>query len=114
MGCVIAIRRRAETDTKAAMRAALEAHRWMKVVVLVDADVNPHDANDVFWALHTRFTPDRDMLHLTGLTGFSRVKDTHIGKLALDATYPPHLEPDFRRRTFPALGGIRLEDYLTV
>ena len=112
MGCVVSIARESGTDVKAALKAALDAHRWMKCVVLVNEDVNPHDAEDVLWALHTRFTPDRGIVHLPGVQGFSRVKGTHVGKLALDATYPPHLEPEFRRRQFPDLAKIRLEDYL--
>ena len=112
MGCVVAIRRKADTDMAAVMRAAMEAHRWMKVVIVVDADVNVHDATDVIWAMHTRFTPDRDVQHIPGVTGFSRVKGTHVGKMAFDATYPPALESEFRRRTFPGLENIRLEDYL--
>ena len=112
LGCVVSIERSADTDVKAAMKAALDAHRWMKFVVMVNEDVNPHDANDVMWAIHTRFTPDKGVLHIPGVQGFSRVKGTHVGKMALDATYPPHLEPEFRRRQFPDLGKIRLEDYL--
>ena len=111
LGCVVSIERSADTDVKAAMKAALDAHRWMKFVVMVNEDVNPHDANDVMWAIHTRFTPDTGVLHIPGVQGFSRVKGTHVGKMALDATYPPHLEPEFRRRQFPDLGKIRLEDY---
>jgi UbiD family decarboxylase len=112
MGCVVSIFRGADTDVKAAMQAALDAHRWMKCVVFVNEDVDPHDAEDVIWALHTRFTPDTGILHRPGIQGFSRVKGTHVGKVALDATYPAHLEPEFRRRVFPDLDKIRLEDYV--
>ena len=112
MGCVVSIEREESTDVAAAMKAALDAHRWMKCVVLVNEDVDPHHAEDVMWALHTRFTPDRGILHVPGVQGFSRVKGTHVGKVALDATYPPHLEPEFRRRQFPDLPNIRLEDYV--
>jgi 2,5-furandicarboxylate decarboxylase 1 len=112
MGCVVSIVRKPETDLRAAMAAALNAHRWMKCVVFVDCDVNPHSSDDVMWALHTRFRPDSGILHLSEQRGFSRVRDIHVGKVALDATYPPHLEPDFRRRQFPKLPHIDLADYL--
>jgi 2,5-furandicarboxylate decarboxylase 1 len=112
LGCVVSVIRRPETDINAAMRAALTAHRWMKCVIFVDADVNPHDANDVMWALHTRFTPDTGILHLPGEKSFGRVAGTHIGKMALNAAYPPELELEFRRRQFSGLSKLRLEDYL--
>ena len=112
MGCVVCIRRKPDTDMAAVAKAAMEAHRWMKVVIIVDADVDPHNLTDVMWALHTRFTPDRDIHRIEGVEGFSRVKGTHVGKVALDATYPPHLEKGFRRRTFPGINELVLEDYL--
>ena len=111
LGCVASIRRRPETDMAAIAQAAMNAHKWMKCVVLVDADVDPHNADDVFWALHTRFTPDTDIHRVPEVEGFSRVKGVHRGKMALDATYPPQMEEHFRRRKFPLLDGIRLEDY---
>jgi 2,5-furandicarboxylate decarboxylase 1 len=111
MGCVVSIVRKPETDVAAAMKMALNAHRWMKCVIFVDADVDPHSSDEVMWALHTRFRPDGGILHLPGQRGFSRVRDIHVGKMALDATYPPHLEPEFRRRQFPQLSQIRLADY---
>jgi len=30
----------------------------MKFVIVVDADVNVHDAEEVMWAIHTRFSPE--------------------------------------------------------
>ena len=114
LGCVVAIEKTRDEDAKAAMQAALAAHRWMKFVVVVDADVNPHDAEEVMWAIHTRFSPDTGVLRLEGVPGFPRsdVAGLHQGKLALDATYPVAMKSQFARRKFPGIEKIDLADYL--
>ena len=114
LGCVVAIEKTRDEEANAAMAAALGAHRWMKFVVVVDADVNPHDAEEVMWAIHTRFSPETGVLHQKGVPGFSRpdVADLHKGKLALDATYPVAMKQNFARRKFPGMEKIDLADYL--
>jgi 2,5-furandicarboxylate decarboxylase 1 len=114
LGCVVAIEKTHDEDAKAAMQAALGAHRWMKFVVVVDADVDPHDAEEVMWAIHTRFSPERGVLHQQGVPGFSRpdVADLHKGKLALDATYPVAMKKQFARRKFPGIEKVDLAAYL--
>jgi UbiD family decarboxylase len=114
LGCVVAIEKARDEDAAAAMQAALGAHRWMKFVVVVDADVDPHDAEEVMWAIHTRFSPDRGVLRQEGVPGFPRadVAGLHKGKLALDATYPIAMKRQFQRRRFPGMEKIDLTDYL--
>jgi UbiD family decarboxylase len=114
LGCVVAIEKTHDEDAKAAMQAALGAHRWLKFVVVVDADVDPHDAEEVMWAIHTRFAPDTGVLRLPGVPGFSRpdVANLHTGKLALDATYPVAMKQNFARRKFPGIEKIDLAEYL--
>ena len=53
LGCVVAIDKTDDAQAKAAMRAAVGAHRWMKFVVVVDADVDTHDPDDVMWAIRS-------------------------------------------------------------
>ncbi len=114
LGCVVAIEKTLDEDAKAALEAAVGAHRWMKFVVVVDADVNPHDPEEVLWAIHTRFSPETGVLHQKGVPGFSRpdVANLHLGKLALDATYPVAMKKQFARRKFPGIENIDLADYL--
>jgi UbiD family decarboxylase len=114
LGAVVAIEKTRDEDAAAAMQAALGAHRWMKFVVVVDADVDPHDAEEVMWAIHTRFTPDRGVLRQEGVPGFPRsdVAGLHKGKLALDATYPVAMKRQFQRRRFPGIESIDLAQYL--
>jgi len=114
LGCVVAIEKTRDKDAAAALRAALEAHRWMKFVVVVDADVNPHDAEEVMWAIHTRFSPDRGVVRIAGAAGFPRpdVASLHVGKLGIDATYPVAMKDKFTRRRFPGIEKIDLAAYL--
>lgn len=111
LGCVVAIEKTRDEEAAAALRAALEAHRWMKFVVVVDADVNPHSAEEVMWAIHTRFSPDRGVLRVPGAAGFPRpdVAGLHVGKLGIDATYPVAMKAKFARREFP---DVNLADWL--
>jgi len=114
LGCVVAIEKVRDEDAAAALRAALDAHRWMKFVIVVDADVNVHDAEEVMWAIHTRFSPEHGVLRVNGTPGFPRadVAGLHVGKLGIDATYPVAMKAKFTRRRFPGIEKIDLADYL--
>lgn len=114
LGCVVAIDKQSDEQVSAVMDAALAAHAWMKFVVVVDADVDPHDADEVFWAIHTRFCPDSGVKLLPGVPSFPRsdVKSVHSGKLALDATVPMGMKTVFERRRFPGLAAIDLAEYI--
>ncbi len=112
LGCVISMEKTSDDQVRAVMLAALAAHPWMKVVIVVDSDVDPHDAEDVLWAVHTRHTPDTGILAIPRLGSFQRedVRAVHRGKLAIDATVPMNMRAVFRRRRFP--DDIRIEDFL--
>ncbi len=116
LGCVVSMEKKRDDQARAVMLAALAAHPWMKFVVVVDADVDPHNAGEVMWAIHTRATPDTRILQLPGLPSFPRedVAGLHRGKLAIDATYPVAKRHQFERRRFPGIESIDLKDYLGV
>ncbi len=59
--------------------AFLAEYTDAKFVVLCDDDVNPHDWNDIIWAITTRMDPARD-------TFIIPAKDGAVSKLGLDAT----------------------------
>lgn len=72
-------------------KAALDAHRSLKRVVLVDSDIDIHDPTDVEWALATRFQPHRDLEVIRDVAGStldpSRSRDDEkTSKWILDAT----------------------------
>lgn len=110
-GCVVSIRKRTDDQASAVMLAALAAHNWMKLVVVVDEDIDPHDAHEVLWAIQTRSRPDTGLCHIPRLGSFPRsdVRAVHRGKIGIDATVPMDLKGVFKRREFP---DIALEDYL--
>ena len=114
LGCVVAIEKESDAQVRAVMETAMTAHAWMKFVVVVDADVDPHDADDVLWAVHVRCRPDTGLLHLPGVPSFPRkdVEQLHMGKVAIDATMPMVLRNGIDRRRFPGTETIRLEDYV--
>jgi UbiD family decarboxylase len=114
LGCVISIEKSRDDQARTALLAALAAHPWMKVVIAVDADVDPHDADEVLWAIHTRCTPDTALMHIPGVPSFPRedVAGLHRGKIAIDATYPAGRAVQFARRRFPGIEDLDLADYL--
>ncbi len=113
-GCVIAIHKENEDQPKNALLAALAAYSWIKVAVVVDADVNPFDAADVLWAIQTRCTPETGVYVIPRIPSYTRedVRDVHRGKVGIDATVPLTMKDVFARRRFPGEERVRLEDYL--
>ena len=114
LGCVVAIEKTSDEQARAVMLAAMAAHAWMKIVVVVDADVDPHDAEDVLWAIHTRCRPDSGVHVVPGVPSFPRAdtKPVHSGKLAIDATVPMAMREVLKRRRFPGLESIDLAAYI--
>lgn len=110
-GCVVSIEKTSDDQARAVMLAALASHPWMKVVVVVDADVDPHDPQEVLWAVHTRNTPETGIYTIPRLGSFQRadVRDAHSGKVGIDATAPMSMRNVFRRRAFPGLDEIDLD-----
>ena len=113
-GCVVSIRKSSDEQARAVLMAALAAHAWMKVVVVVDDDIDIHDLREIMWAIHTRSTPDTGLYHLPRIGSFPRadVRAVHRGKIGIDATVPMDMREAFTRRRFPQMEGIRLEDYI--
>jgi len=68
---VVSIKKMVEGDGKNAGLAALVAHPSLKMVIVVDDDINIYDPLDVEWALATRFQPDRGLVVISGIRGSS-------------------------------------------
>ena len=113
-GCVVSIKKQTEDQPRNALLAALAAYSWMKLVVVVDDDVNPFDAADVLWAIHTRCTPEAGVYVVPRIPSYTRedVADVHRGKVGIDATAPLGREDVFARRRFPGEDEIDLESYI--
>jgi UbiD family decarboxylase len=89
---VVAIRKMSEGDGKNAGLAALAAHPSLKMVVVVDDDIDVENPNDVEWALATRLQPDKGVVIIPGTRGSSldpsQGKTGLTSKWIIDATIP--------------------------
>ena len=83
-------------DGMKAIKAALDGHKSMKQVIVVDNDIDVTDSSRVEWALMTRWQPDRDTLILSNQKGSSldpsRSSDGTTSKIGMDATIEPGIE----------------------
>ncbi len=87
---VVSIKKGSDYDINALIKAAFEAHKSMKRVVIVDDDVNIYDDRQVEWAIATRFQADKDLLILEDQEGSSLDPSAHdlTSKYGFDATIP--------------------------
>jgi len=83
-------------DGMKAIKAALDGHKSMKQVIVVDNDIDVTDSSRVEWALMTRWQPDRDTLILSSQKGSSldpsRSSDGMTSKIGMDATIEPGID----------------------
>lgn len=96
LSAVVAIEPQKEGDGVAAIYAALDGHRSMKQVTIVDTDIDCSNPVRVEWALMTRWQPDKDTIILSGQKGSSldpsRDEDGLTSKIGIDATLPPGID----------------------
>jgi len=92
LSSVVQINPQHEGDGIKAIHAALDGHRSMKQVVVVDEDIDIANPIRVEWALMTRWQPDTDTVILTDQKGSSldpsRYEDGSTSKIGMDATLP--------------------------
>jgi UbiD family decarboxylase len=101
-GAVSIVKKHAN-DGRRAIHAALEAHRSMKHVVVVDDDIDVFDPEMVEFALATRFQALKDAVVFPGAKGSSldpsADENAITTKLGLDATKPLDRLKDFQPAT---------------
>ena len=90
---VIKIRKRDPGDPLKAIEKAFEAHKSLKLAIVVDEDINIYDPNDVEWAIATRVQPDRDVYIFRDQIGSSLDPSADqvtrkTSKWGIDATIP--------------------------
>ena len=90
LAAVVKIRKTSEDDGKKAIEAALAGHRSMKMVTIVDEDIEISNPVRVEWAMVTRWQPDRDTHIYPNQKGSSldpsRYEDGLTSKVGFDAT----------------------------
>lgn len=101
--CIIKIRKNNDEDPKMAIEAAFRGHKSLKMVIVVDEDINIYDWESVEWALATRVQPDRDIYIYRNVKGSSLDPSADqvtrlTSKWGIDATIPdPSRKRDFMR-----------------
>ncbi len=99
---VIALAKARPTEVRRLIHLALSMDKRLKLVTVVDDDVDIRDPREVSWALATRFQPDRDTVILSGMEGY--VIDPSCGgtgsRMGMNATRGSGSE--FDKITIPA------------
>ncbi|MBI87833.1 MAG: hypothetical protein CMB67_02235 [Euryarchaeota archaeon] len=96
LSSVVQISPKIQGDGMKAIQAALNGHKSMKQVIVVDEDIDVTDSTRVEWALMTRWQPDKDTLILSNQKGSSldpsRSSDGTTSKIGMDATIDPGID----------------------
>ncbi len=98
LSAVVKIKKVNQDDAAKAINAALAGHRSMKMVTIVDEDIDITDPVRVEWAMVTRWQPDVDTIILSNQKGSSldpsRNEDATTSKVGFDATIALDKNPD--------------------
>lgn len=89
--CYVSMKKIAEGQPKTAIFAALAEDTSLKLVVVVDDDIDVHHEEDVMWAMATRMQADRDVFVIPGCMGAMLDPSADNGftsKMGIDATRP--------------------------
>ena len=96
LSAVVSITPKDSDDGQKAIVAALDGHRSMKMVTIVNQDIDVTDSVRVEWAMMTRWQPDMDTIILSGQKGSSldpsRGDDGMTSKIGYDATLSPGVD----------------------
>jgi len=88
---IVQIRKRKESDVKKIIEKTFATHRSLKMVTVVDEDIDPDNAVSVEYAMATRFQADKDLIIIKKVRGSSLdpssdQKNLLTAKLGIDAT----------------------------
>jgi 2,5-furandicarboxylate decarboxylase 1 len=112
---VICIKKEHEGDGKDAILAGLYSIRDIKLVTVVDDDVDPYNPREVEWAVATRFQADRDLVVISGAKGNeldpSCPQLALTAKMGIDATKPLARSERFEKIHIPGMEKIKIQDY---
>ena len=115
---VVQITKKRDCDAKKVIEKTFAAHRSLKMVIVVDDDIDPSNAVDVEYALATRFQADEDLIIINKVRGSSLdpssdQKNLLTTKLGIDATRPLSKRAEgFEIAKIPNEDKISLKDYL--
>ena len=96
LSSVVQIVPKTKEDGMKAIHAALDGHKSMKQVIVVDKDIDVSNSSRVEWALMTRWQPDKDTIILSNQKGSSldpsRSVSGETSKIGMDATIDPSMD----------------------
>ena len=114
--CYISIDKRSEGEVRSAIFAALAADLYLKLVVILDSDIDVYNEREVLWAMANRFQADRDILVIPNCQGSeidpSAKKGGITTKMAIDATQKGKDLPKRLQVPQDVSERIKLEDYI--
>jgi UbiD family decarboxylase len=88
----VSIKQTRPGEAKHAIPLVLGVDHYLKLVIVVDDDIDVFDESDVLWAMATRAQADRDLVVISGSLGAildpSASPDGLTAKLGIDATRP--------------------------
>ena len=96
---VVQISKTKTTNVKKIIYETFGAHRSLKMVTVVDEDIDPTDASSVEYAMATRFQADKDLVIVKNVRGSSLdpssdQKRLRTAKMGIDATIPGSKRPE--------------------
>lgn len=128
---IVQIDKKSENDPSRIIEHMIDFHPFVKIVIVVDKDVDVYDPYEIDWAIATRFQPDKDMMVKSDLPGFmldpsaeggemafeTPILITKTSKLGIDATKPldqPErfekidVPPKVRERVMEVIKGLKI------
>lgn len=104
---VVSVDKKNDGEPKNIALAAFSTHVNIKVVIVVDKDVNIHQPSDLLWSMATRVDAERDIIIIPYAQGMENDPMTDAEgihtKYAIDATLPLRLTKDYQRVTYPSV-----------
>jgi len=96
---VVQISKTKATNVKKIINETFASHRSLKMVTVVDDDINPTDSSAVEYAMATRFQADKDLVIIKNVRGSSldpssNQKKLRTAKMGIDATIPSSKRPE--------------------
>ncbi len=115
---VVQISKKKDSDAKKAIEKTFASHRSLKLVTVVDEDIDPSDPVAVEYAMATRFQADKDLTIIKKVRGSSLdpssdQKNLLTAKLGIDATRPlSKRQEGFEIAKIPGQEKVSLKKYL--
>lgn len=89
--CYVSMKKVAEGDPKTAILSAFAEDTYLKLVIVVDEDIDVHCEEEVLWAMATRMQADEGVFVVPGVMGAQldlSPKEDSPAKMGIDATRP--------------------------